>query len=191
MKKERSHALPPLRRRLVHGRHPARRNDLLRRGLVAALRQSGRYSVFTNASVPVPDTARAAVRRAAGGYLAASLPLEGHRFDTVVLDLLVVDERNGWAGAYAFCRHGAPSNLRRSRIEDDLRAAELVLRAHLARMVPVHIKTVTVGVIDGSADPEQADDLTIAACEIASHFEIDFENPEAETLQTSVCAPGE
>jgi hypothetical protein len=181
--------LPPLRRRLPADRHPARRNDLLRRGLIDALRSSGRYSVLTNASIPVPDAARDVVRRAGGGYVAASLPVEGH-CDTLLVDMIVVDERNGWAGAYAFCRPGAQSTLARSRIEDNLRAAELVLREHLRATLSVPIDTVTVGIIDASAEPEQADDLTIAACEIAGYFEIDFGNPEAERLQTSPSAPG-
>jgi hypothetical protein len=179
--------LPPLpapRRRIPADLHPARRNDLLRRGLVSALRSSGRYSVLTNASVPVSDIARAAVRRAGGGYLAASLPIDG-RCDMVVLDLLVVDERHRWAGAYAFCREGAPSALARSRIEDDLRAAELVLRAHLRQTLSAPIDVVTVGIIDETANPETCDDLTIAASEIASHFEVPFGDPVDEPF----CAP--
>jgi hypothetical protein len=168
-------SLPPVRRRIPADRHPARRDDLLRRGVIEALRSSGRYSVLTNASVPVTDAARASVRRAGGGYAAASLPVEG-RCDTVLVDMIVIDERNGWAGAYAFCRPGALSALARSRIEDNLRAAELVLRSHLRQTLSVPIDTVTVGIIDASAEPEQADDLTIAACEIADHFEIPFED---------------
>jgi hypothetical protein len=172
MKKERSlPPLPPPRRRTSPESRPARRNDLLRRGLIAALRSSGRYSVLTNASVPIPGSARAAVRSARGSYLSASLPLDG-RCDMVVLDLVVVDRRNSWAGAYAFCRAGAPSALARSRIEDDLRAAELVLRTHLRQTLSVPIDVVTVGVIDGSAELEHDGDLTIAACEIAEHFEV-------------------
>jgi hypothetical protein len=188
MKKKGLPPLPPPRRRIPADGHPGRRNDLLRRGVIEALRGSGRYSVLTNASVPVPDMARAAVRRAGGGYLAASLPLDG-RCDMVVLDLLVVDERHRWAGAYAFCREGAPSALARSRIEEDLRAAELVLRAHLRQMLSAPIDVVTVGVIDGSADPEHANDLTIAACEIADHFEIPFEGAEDATLSPTSGAP--
>jgi hypothetical protein len=188
MKKERCLPLPPPRRRIHADRHPARRNDLLRRGVIAVLRSSGRYSVITSASVPVPDAARAAVRRASGGYLAASLPIEG-RCDMVVLDLLVVDENERWAGAYAFCRQGAPSALARSRIEDDLRAAELVLRAHLRQTLSAPIDVVTVGIIDGSAEPDEADDLTIAACEIAEHFEVAFPDPEDESFSPPGGAP--
>jgi hypothetical protein len=179
--------LPPSRRRIPAARNPGRRNDVLRRGVLEALRRSGRYSVIANARVPVSETARATVRRAGGGYVAAALPLEGS-LDTVVVDLVVVDERNGWAGAYAFCRRGAQSPLARRRIEEDLRAAELVLRAHLDQILPVPIKTVTVGIIDGSADPDQADDLTVAACEIADLFEIDFENPEPESFDPDEAA---
>ena len=188
MKKKGLPPLPPPRRRIPADHHPARRNDLLRRGVIDALRSSGRYSVLTNASVPIPESARAAVRRAGGGYLAASLPVEGP-CDMVVLDLLVVDENQHWAGAYAFCRQGAPSALARSRIEQDLRAAELVLRSHLRQTLSVPIDTVTVGIIDPSAEPEQADDLTIAACEIADHFDIPFEDAEGESLGPTGGAP--
>lgn len=180
MKKEgrRLPPLPPPRRRTRATRNLARRNDLLRRGVLAALGCSGRYSVVANARIPVPETARAAVRRANGGYVAASFPIEGC-CETVVVDMVVVDERNAWAGAYAFCRYGAQSSLARRRVEDDLRAAELVLRAHLTRLLDVDVRTVVVGIIDNSADPEHADDLTISASEISDHFEIDFVDPEA------------
>jgi hypothetical protein len=183
--------LPPARRRISTTHNPARRNDILRRGVVAALRGSGRYSVFTNVSVLVPDSARTAVRRAGGSYVAATLPLAGE-CETVIIDLLVVDERNGWAGAYAFCRHGAPSRLARNRIEDNLRATELVLRAHLRQKLSPQIDTVTIGVIDGSAEPENSCDLTIAACEIAGHFEIEFRDEDVEDLSfgPSKGAPG-
>jgi hypothetical protein len=46
----------------------------------------------------------------------------------------------------------------------------------------VAIDTVTVGIIDGSAEPEICCDLTIAACEIAGHFEIAFCDPDVEHL---------
>lgn len=164
--------LPPPRRRIPAALNPRRRNDLLRRGVLESLRRSGHYSVIANARIPVPESARAAVRRAGGGYVAASLPVEGC-CETVTFDL-VVDERNRWAGAFAFCRRGAQSPLARRRIEDDLRAAELVLRAHLVAALAVPIETVIVGIIDGSADPEQADDITIAACEIEGSFGIVF-----------------
>jgi hypothetical protein len=189
MKKKDLPALPPPRRRIPADHHPARRNDVLRRGLIAALRSSGRYSVLTNASVPVPDAARAAVRRAGGGYLAASLPVEGH-CDQIVVDLLVIDPNERWAGAYAFCRQGAPSALARSRIEEDLRAAELVLHTHLRQTLSLPVDVVTVGIIDGSADPEHANDLTIAACEIADHFEVAFPDPEDAILSPTGGAPG-
>jgi hypothetical protein len=169
-------SLPPLRRPLRPTAASARRNDLLRQGVLAALRGSGRYSVVTNMRVPVTEAARSAVRRADGLYVGASLPIEG-RCDTVVIDMVVVDASNAWAGAYAFCRPGAQSPLARRRVEEDLRAAELVLRAHLARLLRLDFRTVVVGIIDQSADPEHVDDLTIPASEISDHFEIDFPGP--------------
>jgi hypothetical protein len=175
--------LPPPRRRIPTDRNPARRNDALRRGVLAALRESGRYSVVVNFRIPVPEAARAVVRRANGGYVAASLAPDGAR-ETVTFDL-VVDEANRWAGAFAFCRRGAPSPLARRRIEDDLRAAELVLRTYLVAVLAIPVETVTVGIIDGSADPEEADDITIAASEIADRFDISFPNPEGESFASS------
>ena len=172
--------LPPARRKAFSTRHPGRRADALRRCVLKALCGSGRYSVVANARIPISDAARAAVRRAGGGYFAASFPADGAR-ETVTVDL-VVDPTNRWAGAFAFCGCGAQSTLARRRIERDLRAAELVLRGHLDRILPVPIKTVTVGIIDLSADPADADDLTIAACEIADLFEIDFDIPASVSL---------
>jgi len=169
--------LPPARRQIGGGRNPGRRNDVLRRGVLDALRGSGRYSVVANARIPVSEAARAAVRRANGGYLAASLPADGAG-ETMTVDL-VIDASNRWAGAFAFCGRGAQSTLARRRIADDLRAAELMLRAHLVASLAVPIETVTVGIIDGSADPEDSDDITIAASEIADRFEISFPGLES------------
>ena len=169
--------LPPPRRRILDDDGPGRRNDLLRRSVMAALRTSGRYAVTANARVPITERARAFVRRAGGGFHAASLPLDGS-VDTLVVDMLVVDARNRWAGIYVFCRPGAQSYLARRRVENDLRAAELVLRAHLKRTLRVPIETVTAAVVDGSARADRTDDLTLTTGEIADHFEIAF--PDAD-----------
>ncbi|MDN4985566.1 hypothetical protein QY049_20605 [Bradyrhizobium sp. WYCCWR 13022] len=168
-------SLPPARRSRPT---PAagRRNDLARRAVAAALQASGRYKVIANLRIPVTEQARHAVARARGGYVGLSLPVEGP-CETVVVDMVVLDERSSWAGAYAFCHQGAQSPMARRRVEEDLRAAELVLRAHLARLVHLDFRTVVVGIIDQSADPEQVDDLTIPASEISDHFEIDFPGP--------------
>jgi hypothetical protein len=169
-------ALPPERRSIRRAPTAARRNDLIRRSVVAALRASGRYEVITNLKVPVTRDARDTVRRAAGGYVGISLPADGP-CEEITVDMVVVDENEAWAGAYAFCRRGAQSPLARRRVEEDLRAAELVLRAHLARLLRLDFRTVVVGIIDQSADPEHVDDLTIPASEISDHFEIDFPDP--------------
>lgn len=172
-------------------RHPprpcaaaARRNDLLRRGVLAALRRSGRYSVVTNMRVRVPEAAREAVRRGRRSLAAEA------RSDTVVIEMVVVDARHGWAGGYAFCSPGAQSPRTRRRIEEDLRAAELVLGAHVSRVLSRGIDTVTVGIIDGSADSEEGDDLTIAASEIAESFEVPFPDPETGSFGLPGGVPG-
>ncbi|MBR0777290.1 hypothetical protein JQ625_20860 [Bradyrhizobium diazoefficiens] len=164
--------LPPARRKSLAPRDPGRRNDILRRGVLDALNRSGRYRVVVNARVPVSSAARTAVRRSGGRYLAASLPAEGAG-ETVVVDL-VVDAAGRWAGAFAFAGRGAVSSLARRKIEDDLRAAELLLRSHLAATLDVAVDTVTVGIIDHAADPEACDDITIAAAEIEDSFGIVF-----------------
>jgi hypothetical protein len=179
--------LPPPRRRIAAGPNPGRRNDVLRRGVLEALRGSGRYAVVANARIPVSEAARAAVRRAGGGYVAASLPLEGV-CATVTVDL-VVDRENRWAGAFTFCRPGAQSSLARRRIENDLRAAELLLRDYLGRTLAIPVETVTIGIIDGSAVPDRTDDITIAAAEIADLFEIPFLDPVAESFDPPGGAP--
>ena len=170
-------ALPPARRRIGPTPTAARRNDLIRRSVVAALRASGRYEVITNFKVPVTRDARDTVRRAAGGYVGISLPADGP-CEEITVDMVVVDENEAWAGAYAFCRRGAQSPLARRRIEQDLRGVELVLRSHLSRLLDTKLCTVVVGIIDGSVDPEHADDLTISASEIAAHFEVPYGDPE-------------
>jgi hypothetical protein len=162
--------LPPARRRRIPSTDPGRRNDILRRGVLDALKRSGRYRVVVNARVPVSSAARTAVRRSGGGYLAEALPVDGAG-ETVVVDL-VLDEVGRWAGAFAFAGSGAMSPLARRRIGDDLRAAELLLRSHVATTLDVAVDTVTVGIIDHAADPDGCDDITIAPSEIEASFGI-------------------
>jgi hypothetical protein len=159
-------ALPPPRHQPRPSAEAARRNDLLRRGVLAALRRSGCYSVVTNMRVRVPEEAHEAVRRGRRSVATQA------RCDTVVIDMVLVDAPNGWAGGYAFCSPGAQSLRARRRIEENLRAAELVLGPHVSRTMASGIDTVTVGIIDGCADPEECDDLTIAVSEIADSFEV-------------------
>jgi hypothetical protein len=47
--------LPPARRKTTSPRDPGRRNDVLRRGVLDALRRSGRYSVVANARIRGPE----------------------------------------------------------------------------------------------------------------------------------------
>lgn len=175
--------LPPARHQPRPCAEAARRNDLLRRGVLAALRRSGRYSVVTNMRVPVPEEAREAVRRGRRSLAAEA------RSATVVIDMVVVDARHGWAGGYSFCSTGAQSPRTRRRIEEDLRAAELVLGAHVSRVLSRAIDTVTVGIIDGSAGPEEGDDLTIAASELAESFEVPFPDSEADFSASRAACP--
>lgn len=181
-------ALPPARRRIRPTPTAGRRNDLVRRTVCAALRASGRYEVISNLRVPVTETAREMVRRAAGGYLGVSLPADGPA-EEVVADIVVVDEKAAWAGAYAFCRSDAQSPLARRRVEQDLRGVELVLRSHLNRLLGIEIGTVVVGIIDETADAEHADDLTISAAEIAAHFDVPYGDPDNETFAMPVAGP--
>lgn len=171
----RSASFPPERRRIRLDRHAARQNDLLRTGLAKVLRRSGRYLVVSNMPVPVTAQARRLVRRARGRYLGLSLTAGGEApSDDVVVDMVVVDAVQGWAGAYAFRWKGAQSPLARRYAETDLRSVELVLKSYL-RSCGHPISTVTVGIVDGGADPEQADDLTISLPEIEDHFDLPFE----------------
>ena len=184
MKEDHPPPLPPRRRGVHGGDDPGRRNDLLRRAVMSALRTSGRYFVVANARLPVTERARTLVKRAGGSFIAASLPIDGPS-ETVTVDLLVVDAQNRWGGAYAFCRPGAQTHLARTRIAADLRAAELVLRDHVEARFGVGIDTVTVAIIDGSAEADRTDDLTLTRDEIADHFEIAFSDPTFESFGPS------
>jgi hypothetical protein len=175
----RTGSFPPERRRLRVDRHAARQNDLLRASLAKMLSRSGRYLVVSNMPVPVTDQARQLVRRARGRYLGLSLTADGEAASgDVVVDMVVVDAVQGWAGAYAFRWKGAQSPLVRRHAETDLRSVELVLKSYL-RSCGHPISTVTVGIVDGGADPEQADDLTISLPEIEYHFDLPFGAPFA------------
>jgi hypothetical protein len=182
-----TNTLPPTRRRIRIDVRAARRNDLLRARLADLLRGSGRYAVRRNVRVPLTAESRRWVRRAKGAYVGASLPCGDGTAESTVIDMVVIDERNGWAGGYAFCWGGSHSSRARRRIAGDLRAAELVLRAYLARSSASPIATATVGIIDGAANGSESDDLTIALNEIADHFDVPF----ALTLDTTAArVPG-
>jgi hypothetical protein len=88
--------------------------------------------------------------------------------------MVVMDERNSWAGGYAFCWGRSLSSRARRRIETELRVTELVLRAYLVRSAASNIATVTVGIVNGAADSDESDDLTVSLAEIADHFDIRF-----------------
>lgn len=168
-------AFPPLplfRRRIRADRWAARQNDLLRARLADALRRSGRYLVVSNMRVALTAESRRLVRRASGGYLGVSLPHGGDLpSGGAVVDMVVIDESYAWAGAYAFCWRGAQSALVRRHVETALRRIELVLRSHL-RSLGYPVSTATVGIIDGGAEADQADDLTISLSEIGDHFDL-------------------
>lgn len=168
-------ALPPRRRRTRIDVRAARRNDLLRLRLADALRGSGSYTVRRNVRVPLTAESRRCVRLARGAYIGASLPCGDRAAENTLIDMIVIDERNGWAGGYNFCWGGSHSSRARRRIAGELRAVELVLRAFLARSAALkRIATVTVGIIDGAASSSETDDLTITLDEIADHFSIRF-----------------
>jgi hypothetical protein len=168
-----ANALPTTRRRIRLDVRAARRNDLLRTRLTDALRGSGRYAVRRNVRVPLSAESRRWVRRAKGAYIGASLPCGDGAGESTRVDMLVIDERNGWAGGYTFCWGGSHSLRARRRIARDLRAVELVLRDYLSRsLAPIDVATVTVGIIDGAANNSESDDLTISLDEIPDHFDI-------------------
>ncbi|WP_334503190.1 hypothetical protein [Bradyrhizobium sp. AZCC 1678] len=113
------------------------------------------------------------VRWAKGAYIGTSLPCGDAAAESTLVDMVVIDERNGWAGGYAFCWGGSHSSRARRRIARDLLAVELVLRAYLARSsASKDIAAVTVGIIDGAAHIAESDDLTLSLDEIADHFDI-------------------
>jgi hypothetical protein len=167
-------AFPPTRRRIRIDVRAARRNDLLRARLTDALCGS-RYAVRRNVRVPLSAESRRWVSRAKGAYIGASLPCGDGTAESTVIDMVVIDERNGWAGGYAFCWGGSHS----SRGGGGSR--EICARPNwccapiwLGRRRRKDIATVTVGIIDGAANSSESDDLTISLDEIANHFDIRF-----------------
>ncbi|MFB9268028.1 hypothetical protein ACFFWD_33675 [Bradyrhizobium erythrophlei] len=170
--------VPATRRRVRIDARAARRNDLLRAQLAQALRGSGRYAVRQNVRVPLTAESRRRVHRAKGAYIGGSLPCGDDAGESALVDMVVIDACNGWVGGYAFCWGGSHSARARRRIAGELRAVELVLRAHVARSsASKDIATATVGIIDGAADNSESDDLTISLDEIADHFDIRFLSP--------------
>lgn len=174
--------LPMTQRKFRRDMRAARRDDLLRTRLAGALRASGRYAVRRDVRVPLSAESRRWVRQANGAYLGVSLPCGDHAAERTLVDMVVIDQRNGWAGGYSFCWGGSQSSRARRRIARDLRAVELVLSDYLFRaLAPVDVATVTVGIIDGAANNSDLDDLTISLNEIPDHFDIDCILPEIST----------
>lgn len=162
----------PSRRRIRIDVRAARCGDILRSSLAATLRRTDHYVVHRNVRVPLTLQAKQQVRKAKGRYLGTALPCTEPVVGHSMLDLLVVDKSNRWAGGYAVCWGNSHSTRARRRIARDLRAVELVLRAYMARSAGEQIETVTIGLIDGVADSANSDDVTIALDEISDHFDL-------------------
>jgi hypothetical protein len=159
--------------RFRRDRHASRNNHELEQQLLLILRRCPRYSVRRNVAIPVSSEAQTLVRRTSGAYLGLSLPFD-RSGEYVNAELLLVDEANGWAGAYGFCWAGSRSPRARRRLARDMRELELVLKSYMNAGGPSRIETVTVGIIDGAANACETDDLTISIEEISGHFDLPF-----------------
>jgi len=147
-------------------RRAVRHLDVLRFRLANALQTSGRFEVRRNVVVRLSDDAIGLVRRSKGAYIGISLPRHSQSSVCTSLDLLVIDERENWAGGFVVSHECARSPRAMRRLERDIRAVELVLRAHVRNSGWKSVDTVTVGIIDGGHPSSDANDLVIFVNEL-------------------------
>jgi hypothetical protein len=149
-----------------------RHGHLLQQGVAAALRASGRFTVLTNQDFMITGAAESVV---------ASSPPEAlerlhlrHNDDSVRkinLDLVVIEEEVGWAGAYDCKRGGGQLTQRLLRpLVRDLEATRLLLRSALRDRGYSRVDEVVVGIIDVYGASGAPDHLRIGKADLDAHF---------------------
>lgn len=155
-----------------------RRLDVFRDGISSAIQRSGRFQVRRNETVRLSTDAIRLIKKAKGSYLGLSLPSSPDCPIHTSLDLLLIDEREQWAGGFVFTFKRARSPRANRRIERDIRAAELVLRAHVRSAGWKSIGTVTVGIIADEPTSDFADDLIVSAKELEDRLGVSITDTE-------------
>jgi hypothetical protein len=110
---------------------------LIQRMLADILASSGRFEVLMES--PIPITAAAldllASKNSERDLASIKLKSDSRVERSVPVDLIVIDEDKRWAGAYDVKRgNGETTWKTRKTIENDLRAARLVLQSHLKKL---------------------------------------------------------
>ena len=142
---------------------------------IAAELERAKLTVHRNTSIPITSAALAMVN--SRDY--AQLSKRQYDFnekdiaDTVDVDILAIDEANGWACAVSVKRgNGFTEPKKRKANERELRALELTLASRLRQQGYPTIDTATVGVIDYFGQTGFAEDLAISGVGIDQFFDL-------------------
>ena len=147
---------------------------LIQRVLVDTLADSGRFEVPTESPVPITAAALDLLLSENSEKDLASIKLKSDsRVErSVMVDIIVIDETKRWAGVYDVKRgNGETTWKTRKPIENDLRAARLVLQSHLKKLGH-DIDHVDSAVIDYYGNSGFPRNIKIAGDELDRHFGI-------------------
>ena len=89
------------------------------------------------------------------------------------LDVVAIDEENGWGGAFQFRRGGGPTPPKKRRADErELRALNLTLASLLRQMGYGEIETGSAALIDYYGQSGFAEDITITKGDIDAFFDV-------------------
>lgn len=145
---------------------------LIQRVLADILASSGRFEVLTES--PIPITAAAldllASENSEKDLSSIKLKSDSRVERSVMVDIIVIDETKRWAGVYDVKRgNGETTWKTRKPIENDLRAARLVLQSHLKKLGHDidHVDSAVIDYYGSSGFPRN---IKISGGELDRHF---------------------
>lgn len=149
-----------------------RHGILLEKAFVEALQASGRFEVLHNCIIPITAAADGLVASNTAESLARlSLRYDQPAIRSVNQDLVVIDTRAGWAGAYSVKRGGGDMGPRlRKPLERDVASVRLLLRSYLRDLGYSTIDTTTSACIDYFGAAGLPPHLTVQGSDVDAHF---------------------
>jgi hypothetical protein len=146
---------------------------LLQKTLAEGLAASGRFDVLVDVTLPITDAAQELLRahNSAEDLAKINIRADASAERMTTIDLIVIDPEVAWAGAYEVKRgNGSVDGRTRRPIENDLRAARLILASYLAKRGYPDISTVTTGVIDYYGGTGFRKELKLGCDDLDDHF---------------------
>jgi hypothetical protein len=162
-----------------------RHGILLEKAFAEALQASNRFEVLHNPAIPITAAADGLVSSNTAESLARlSLRYDQPAIRCVNQDLVVIDTRAGWAGAYSVKRGGGVLGPRlRKPLERDVAAVRLLLRSFLRDQGYSSIDITTSACIDWFGSAGLPPHLTVQGIDVDAHFGV----PVIATIERMTC----